>query len=210
MLESDPVMEKKLLPIVIVCLFFCGCSWFHLGDSKPKSRRVNPDDLVVKLDENKTAIETEGLKQINVINQQKLKSGGQVVVIPFSPGVNIEANDTFDKVTLRIISGIREVFQDQSEIFTVLSSEEVDQADFIIEGRVIEIHKPSIMKRATFKNNRLKLSVQGKMLDRETDKPILVFSDTVEAKNKKETLEVLGSHIGKHIGQFIVNQSTKK
>ncbi len=204
-------MKKSLYFILAFSLVFNGCAWFHSGGSKSKSnRRINPDDLVVKLDEEKTVVSGNLLKDGNLIDRQKLRLGGNVVVIPFSPGVDIEANDEFDKMTLRIIAGIREAFQDQSKDFTVLSSDEADQADFIIEGRVIEVQKPSMMKRVTFKPNRLRLSVEGKMIDRETEKPILLFSDSVEAKNKKETLGVLGNHIGRHIGQFIVTSALSK
>lgn len=210
-LESGSVMKKNLLLILILSLVFNGCSWFHSSGSKSKtSRRINPDDLVIKLEEKKTAVSVDLLKDGNLIDRQKLRSGGNVVVIPFSPGVNIEANDEFDKITLRIIRGIMDAFQDKSKAFTVLSSDEADQADFIIEGRVIEVQKPSMMKRATFKNNRLRLAVQGKMIDRETEKLILVFSDSVEARNTKETLEVLGNNIGRHIGQFIVTSAFPK
>lgn len=211
-LESDSVMrviKKNLFFILVFSLLFNGCAWFHWGGSKSKiSRRINPDDLVVKLDEKEAAVSGDLLKDGNLIDRRKLRLGGNVVVVPFSPGVNIEANDEFDKVTLRIIAGILDAFQDKSGVFTVLSSDEADQADFIIEGRVIEVQEHSMMKRVTLKNNRLRLSVQGKMIDRETGKPILIFSDSVEAKNKKETLGVLGTNIGQHIGQFIVTSAS--
>jgi hypothetical protein len=206
-LESESIMKKFFLCILILSVFCGGCSWFS---SKKASRRVNPDDLVVKLDEKKKIDVNDALENGTVMDHDQLKHGGNVIVIPFSPGSNIEANDEFDKVTLRIIRGIADEFESEKSPFTFISSDGDGQADFLIEGRVIELQKPTMMKTMTLQHNRYRLAVQGKLINRDTEKPVLVFTDTAESKSKKETLEILGTKIGHHIGRYITSGGSAK
>lgn len=203
MLESHSAMRKAYISLLIFSLIFSGCSWFRMeGSSKVSSKRKNPDDLVVKLDEKKPIAE-DSIADGNIIDALKLKRGGKIIVIPFSPGEGVEADDEFDRMTLRMIRSIADQLEAENSKFSFLTSEDVEKADFIIEGRVNEIKEPSMMKTLTLRSNRLKISVQGKMVDRETEKPVIVFNDTVEAKNKKDTLEDLGVIIGRHIGRLV-------
>ena len=186
-----------------------GCSSqrpFSIFPSK-SSKRFNPDDLVVKTKEAVMVEDSDAIKEGNVVDQLKLKNGGNVLVVPFSPGVNIEANDEFDRLTLRMIRAIADEFKDKNPSFTVLSSENAQSADFIIEGRVTEIRKPSLMDKMPFGNRDRQISVQGKMTERDSQKPVLIFTDRVVSKNNKEQLENLGTRIGQHIGRLVVTNS---
>ncbi len=202
MLESESIMKKFFLGLLIISIFFSGCSWFG---SKKTTRRVNPDDLVVKVEDQEKVAVNGVLDNGTVIDRDQLKRGGNVIVIPFSPGSNIEANDEFDRVTLRIIRGIADEFESEKSAFSFVSSDEESDAEFLIEGRVVELQKPSMMKTMTLKNNRYRLSVQGKLINRNTNKSIVEFNDVAESKNKKETLEILGTKIGHHIGRYLTS-----
>ena len=200
MLEFESVMRRISLGILVLIFAITGCSWFG---SKKSSKRINPDDLVIKLEDKKILPESDLIKDGTIIDQLKMKHGGQVIVVPFSPGADIEANDEFDRMTLRLIRSIADEFSQKHSKFVFVTSENAGDADFILEGRVTELQKPSMMKGVMLKNNRTHVSIQGKLIDRETEKPIAVFNDAVQADNNKETLESLGSKIGTHIGRFI-------
>lgn len=144
-----------------------------------------------------------------ILQARRLKEGKRVMVIPFTAGVDIEANEELDKISLMIVKGVADAFnQDQKEFenhFTVLTNESPQQPDFLIQGHIIKKKDSSHITKWTMLGQREILGVKGRLVDARTLEPILVFEDQAAAKSGGDSYNSLGHDIGKSIGQFILS-----
>ena len=197
----------KTLFLIFLC-FLIGCAWFKTNSSS--SQGASLDGATGK-----------------IVLAERLKKGGRLLVVPFSAGVGIEANEQCEKISLAIVRGIVDVFEennvglrqttlkdntDTSNLgqhdggrFEILFSEDSRKADLIIEGHITDLRQPSQFQKWVLRKKTMRLSVEGRMVDRTTGEMILAFNDTQQSKNSKKSYQELGYLIGKDIGHFIVS-----
>ncbi|MCA9401837.1 MAG: hypothetical protein KC713_09430 [Candidatus Omnitrophica bacterium] len=140
----------------------------------------------------------------HVINADIFQRAEKIAVVPFNPGPGIPANEELDRISLMIVKGVAETINQQSSGLEVLVDENVGSAELILEGHITEVTKASLFKKMTLRSQERGVSVKGRLIDRKTGEPILVFTDTKEALEDKELLEDIGERIGRSIGQFIL------
>ncbi len=182
-------MIKKLLFLLIfvaICTFnLSGCAFFL--KNKPKEIADSLTDTI-----NGT-----------IIHDKILSQGGKLLVLPFRAGPGVEANEELDKIALMMIRGLLDVFKahnDQAKLKIIFSENKAD-ADFILDGFITKISKPSKWKRWIFRSKTKSLGFKGKIMQTGSITPILFFSDTIQTKDK--TAVDLGLLAGKRIGDFI-------
>lgn len=139
-----------------------------------------------------------------ILDEARLKQGGKLLIIPFRPGSGVEASDGLDKIALMVDKAISDVLIEKDAGFDVLTADNADQANFILEGHITVMDQPTRLDRWTFRGNNYALSVKGRIMDRDTEKPILVFTDSLRGETKEQDLRQLGLRIGQNIGNFIV------
>jgi len=151
----------------------------------------------------KTTFAPTGLSA-KLVNKQRLKEGGNIVVVPFVPGSGVEANKTQERVALMIVKGVIDIIQDEHLNFTVLFADKAELANLAIKGRITVIKTPSRFKRM-LRDKILVLSAECRMLDIDTDDTILVYSDTKKGIVGDSDLMQMGYSFGQDLGRFIAS-----
>ena len=133
---------------------------------------------------------------------------GKVLTVPFSACEGVEATDHIDKDALKIVKGIYDVLKENGGNFEVLVADNAYIADTVLKGHIVEAMVPVRGMKGWIKRGKKKvLSVEGKMVDKNSQEVILYFSHQQETKDGKITLEQLGLVMGKDIGKFIVSKN---
>ena len=121
--------KAQQLGFFILIFLIVGCSHIPFVGKEPPADEVDEQPFEVN----------EYVQQGRVINAQALKSGKKVAVIPFTPGVGVEANEELDKIALMVVKGISEAFEEKQSQFTVLTAENAEIAELIVTGHVNHI-----------------------------------------------------------------------
>jgi len=197
MLESTQIM--KYLFLLVLVLISSGCS---LLKGKPKP--AEPAVAFSTSSEN-----PKPLQDIKILDKEKFSQGGKILVVPFSPGVNVAANDEFDRASLMIVKGIADSLNGEAGArFTVLNAENAETADLILEGRIMSMKESGKLKKVVSFKDKKVLAVEGKMVDARSGAIVFHFTETQESINKKQDFIDLSSSIGQEIGKFL-NSSIK-
>ncbi|MBU0468550.1 MAG: hypothetical protein KKD07_04935 [Candidatus Omnitrophica bacterium] len=175
----------KILPLILV-VAIAGCS--YVGTRK-----------------NIVSEPTKFVKTGSIIDVDRIKYGGKLLIIPFKAGENVELNDQIDKVSLRIVKGIAEALLEGNSKFQILLDHNADEADIVIKGFITGFKTVPKWKNWFPGKKNISLSVEGKMIDVKTQSTICVFQDRSETSKKEEDHKHLGLTIGQNIGQFILS-----
>jgi hypothetical protein len=207
-------MIRKLLVGFCCVALISGCTTFkklNPFSSKPSlGTQISQEELEEKeLDGVQLLASAASLKDARVVDLERLKQGGKVVVLPFKAGVGVEANKELDKIALMIIKGVSEILEREVGKITVVFDEEAEDADLIIKGHVTEKRLPGKLRKWVLLNKNIVLAVDGKMIDRNTGQTVLVFSDKHQINLKEGNFLQLGYTIGQNIGQYIVQALEK-
>lgn len=183
------IQLMRYLFLIVLVLVGSGCSLFHKHQKAESIAVASPAPKVSRLENSK------------ILDQEKLAKGGKILVVPFTPGVDVTADEELDRVSLMIVQGIAGSL-DGNPRFSVLNAENADTADFILEGRVIAMSKPGKLQKLVSRGKK-HIAVEGKMVDAKSGNMVLHFTDSKESQNKKEPILNLGSAIGQDIGKFL-------
>ncbi len=183
-------MKFQKIILMAVCLPLVGCAWFH-----PKVKPIVP----IK--------DTQFVATGRVVAPTLLEKGGRVAMIPFTAGSDVEATQELDRISLMMVRGLADTLNNEPSKKIIFSPEE-DETDFIITGHITQLSQPSKFKEWIFRNHKIILSIDGKMVDAHTKQTVLVFSDLKSAQYKKVKYEALGQIIGQDIAKFILSVST--
>ncbi len=169
---------------------FLGCS-FH---QKPKTLALVAD--------------TSPLDQTRVFQKEKLSVGGNLLVVPFSAGENVEASDQLDRVSLMIVKGISDLLGKTDKPFKVLVEKDAQNADFVIKGRIVQMQQKSPFHKPWEKKlSKYILRVEGSVLGVQDDEILAKFSKIEDANSQTEIFETLGYQIGEQIGHFLLTSA---
>ena len=168
-----------------------GCAWL-------KSDNKGPSEA------------TQYLQTVKVVDKERLSKGGKLLLVAFQPGSDVVADDEFDKITFMILKGIADELKTAKAPFELLSAAQADDAELILEGWIKSTGKTSLARKMMFRKEKAELVIDGKIVDRNDGKTILVFTNAREAKNKTDEPKQLGLIMGYDLGQFIVNELKNK
>lgn len=126
------------------------------------------------------------------------------MVVPFSAGPNVEANEDLDKIALMIVRGILDTIGENHDTLRLVYSEQ-DDPDLVLDGRVVALNHPSTLKKWTLMDTKKFLAVEGKLVDYETGYAVVYFSDEQKAKKGSEDQRLLGLRAGQNIGKYILS-----
>lgn len=177
--------EKSWL-VISILIFLQGCLFFP-----------SP----VKIDKSKNSFNLAN----RIIDPQRLKQGGGLIILPFKAGSNVEASDKLDAVSLEIVKGVSEYFSsnDTSHQFRILAQEQSQQAAFIIKGYITSFLEPQKGRLGLFRNNRKKIAIESWLIDAKTQKKIVYFREQKESKEFYDDLSTLGHSLGQQMAKFI-------
>ena len=181
-------MKRKLISICILSIFLLtGC--LTLGGKK----KIAPV----------TAARPGSGERI--LQKERLQKGGNLLVVPFTAGVQVAATDELDRTSLMIVKGISETLAAASTSFKILNDADAIKADTLLEGHVLQQKPAAHLNPKKLKRLKKFLKVDGKMTDAKTGEVMILFSKVRETTQNSQTFEELGFLLGKDIGQFILS-----
>ena len=178
-----------LYRVLIVLIFICltGCSWF--GGNKV-SRDFSADQLMRSVDFGR------------ILNKDAFKKGGRIAFDVFQAGDGVEANEELDKIGLMMADGFADVIKDRSGKFKI--AESYDDADFIVDGYIVEKTKPGKMERWMPGKDVVTLAVEGEIRTTKDGQLVAVFRHRKAESGEKISHRVLGRNIGREVANFLV------
>lgn len=177
-------MKKYIkLAVLVVPCFLAGCLW---GPKPAAPQKAPPDNRVV--------------------DSARLEKGGDLLIIPFRPGVGVEATDEVNRVALMAVKGISEVIKENETSFRLLGGEEAQKADFVVKGDISRFEKSSRLKKWLLIPKQATIEIKGKMVEQESGKVVLYFAQQVTSKIRERDLLTIGYDIGRKIGKFLLQE----
>ena len=175
----------------IILLFLCLC----LGCASAKAKERPQEG---------------SLTSFKIFNENSLHKGGRLLIIPFRAGVNIEANDELNRIALMIVKGMVEAIKKENENrFEIISVEQAQDAQFVIEGHVTRLSQPSRISKMGLGDKKITLGIEGDMVDLETGEKILIFKNLQERDQKGNSHQDMAYAMGRSIGQAIATGINK-
>lgn len=148
---------------------------------------------------------SQGFTDTNrIIDQERLKMGGHLLIIPFKAGEGVEANDELDKIALMMVKGIAEELTSSNAPFSIMNSGNFNDSDLVIKGHVVKIDQTKGLKKLIPGKMEIVLKVSGELIDRKTNERLLVFSQQRTQRDPRGDFKSLGNTIGHDIGRFIM------
>jgi hypothetical protein len=207
-------MKRSFLLLIFCVVSLSGCfslKKFIPFTGKPSQpTQASQESLEQKeLEEVKLLESASSLKDARIVNVERFKEGGKLVILPLKAGVGVESNKELDKIALMIIKGVSEILERENGKITVVFDDGAEDADLIMKGHIVERTVPGKMKKFVLMNKNIELGVEGKLIDRNTGETIVVFSDQQKTNLKEGNFLQLGYTIGQNIGQYIVTALQK-
>lgn len=143
-------------------------------------------------------------RSTQIIDPQRLQQGGNLIIFPFSVGVQVSSTDQTDKVSLMIVKGFAESISTNTEKIKIVWAKEEDKANFLLKGRITKFDEIRGFRPWFFRKNRRVIEVEGKIFDRDSNQTVAVFADRKEAADSEASFEELGSLIGKDMAEVIL------
>lgn len=200
-------MARKNIFLIVGLLFLCGCAWF----SSSKKERTARDLSEPSAKDSQVSIIKKGV----LLKPKRLRNGGGLYIAPFRAGEGVEASETLDRIAYMIARGIYDMITPEGvdpaeqetvrqNLFRVVTTGNLKEADFIIDGHVTKVQSPSTMGRWIFRKKKILLGVKGKMIDAKSGEWIVIFEEEQEGLRSQEDHKQLGHRIGQQIGRFIL------
>ena len=188
------IMDRSRFAAFLGILFFLsGCAWLGFFKNTVENGE-NPGE---------TAVTNSFGKASKVMDAERLKKGGKLLVVPFPAGANVAANGRCDKIALMIVKGIADELKETR--FQVLDDATAHESDLIMMGHVTAVGGPGKWDKWLLRKSRNTVSIEGRMVDAVSNAPVLVFTHSAQASARREDQPQLGYDIGKDIGRFIVS-----
>lgn len=186
------IMNHVRSAVLFSILFFlAGCAWFGFSKNAVGNEKNSREAAVVD----------PFVKAGKVIDARRLNKGGKLLVVPFSAGANVAADDRSDKIALMIVKGVAEELKETP--FEVLDDATAHEAQLVITGHVTAGGEPSKWTRWVPGKTRNTVSVEGRMADAASGATVLVFTHSAQASTRRKDYAQSGYDIGRDIGRFI-------
>ncbi len=179
------VLKKYRICVFGILLFFaCGCSFLPWK---------NPD---LRFDE------ADG--KAKIIDSERLKAGGSLVVIPFRAGSGVAQTDSLEKVALTFVKGFAEAMGERKGPLRVVSPDEMANADFIFKGHVVSLTQTKGALRWRSKAKDLQLALDGEIVDQKTGHTVFTFSDKRKVTSESPDHRALALDMGRDTAATIL------
>ena len=169
----------------LVAVPFAGCSFFRAQQAAPEAR---PSVIL----------------QGEVTRAERLAQGGGLLAVPFSAGVNVSADEELDRISLLIVKGFMEAFEEKTSLLRLLTDKDAGEADLILKGHVTRKTGSRRFRVWPFKAQTKVLGVEGEMVARETGERILTFRHEKKSRDAQSDFETLALELGKDIAKFVL------
>jgi len=123
---------------------------------------------------------------------------------PFIPGENVAATEECHKTALMMVRGAYDAFQEKKSRWEIMTKENMERSDFIIEGRVVAWFEPSWFSRFFLRNKTKILKIEGKMIELDSGRAVAAFEDEIIAQRKEIFYRDLGYVLGARLGNRIM------
>ena len=150
--------------------------------------------------------EVASQNRCEIVNRPRLYKGGALLIVPFSPGVDVAATDDVERISLRIVKGAAELLQEKAPRLEVLLAQNAERAELVLRGRVTKLEDPVGLRNKWFSHRQKSLEVKGEMLDSRTNETVLTFSVQLAATAQSESFDDLGQRIGRQIAERIAGE----
>ena len=131
------------------------------------------------------------------------------MIIPFTAGENAAASDALDTVSLMIVKGIADNVQTEPAGFKVLTDENAQSADFVIEGTIDKFsQKRSIRKIVPSKHTIL--SISAKLKNAKTNETVLIYSNSISSRSSAINAQELAYQLGQELGLYLLQTQTNR
>lgn len=147
------------------------------------------------------------VRQSRVLNAEKLRKGGQVLVVPFSAGAGVAADYQLDMVSFQIIRGLADTLEQAGSKFQVLDAANAQSADLVVRGRIIRLQQAGGVAVWPAKKRPAAVSVEGSVIVVDSQDIIAKFALDKPGDDPSETPPELGYRLGTDIGKFILQHS---
>lgn len=182
-------MKKYIFVICLFLPFLSGCFFDQAPPIQP-SENVSP------------------APKESPVDHRRLSQGGKILVIPFTAGTQVVQDDELDHLSLSIVKGFSDLLTSKKSAFEIVSADQQQGADFIVQGHVTTKTAPGKFKRWVLMKHKIGLAVEGRVLERSTKHVLLSFSFRVSGA-VKEGYDDLAYKIGNELGQFILDNSAQ-
>jgi hypothetical protein len=181
-------MKKNFLLLLSLALLSQGgCSFF-------KAKSSTPDVPASYVDSSQ------------VIQRSLLQKGGKLLVEPFLAGENVYASEQVDRLALKLVQGLAKEFEESPGAFQVLSADDADKADLIMQGYFTQLLSPQPKMFGLFGNKKYVLAINGEIINPQNGELILKFTHQKEIPSGATgDLEILSLAIGQDVGKFLLS-----
>ena len=160
--------------LVLVLLLLCGCGRLRTGAS-PEPQTAAPVSLRL--------------------------SPGKMLIVPFSAGEGVEASKELDQLALMIVKGTGEELERAGSAFTLVGEEELEAAQFILEGHFVKKSESGRIRRWMPGGKTLDLGVQWEVKDRSSGGRLLVSTRELRSSRGKDGWRQLAYRLGQEIAK---------
>ena len=187
-------MNRSRLGILFFSfLILCGCATG--GAKHPAKKKISP--------------EPESEYSAKILRPALLKkAGANLIVVPFTAGVGVEADQELDRLSLMIVKGVVDTLNTNGAHFKILAAPEADQGDLLIQGHITHRENPQ-QKNWMFPPKEAALSVEVRMTERKGGHLVLIYSRQRKApatKEKRADERTLAQQIGQDIAEYVLGQ----
>ena len=145
-----------------------------------------------------------------ILKPDLLHRGGALLIVPFSAGVGVAADDDLNKDALMIIRGMSRSLEKGNSPFKILDAHNADTAELVIQGRITQKNQiKNFLCRWMPGPREILLGVSGQMIDQKTGETIMLFTHQGKSDLKNLDERKLAEKIGQDIGELILNHIQK-
>ncbi len=166
--------NRKYIVGLLILLCLSGCNFF--------SKRSVQSRLVQPVLGQEVAM--------TVIREDLWSTGGKLVFIPFIPGSRAEAGQLVDRLSLMILKGAIEAFSDKSGVFQLMTEEDVNLAELILDGRIEEFSLAGKWSGVGLGRKESTLTVKGEIRERRTGAVVAIIFASRSFKKLKDSDQV--------------------
>ena len=148
-------------------------------------------------------VDTRYVDEGRIVDADRLNQGGNLLIVPFLAGPGVESNERLDELSLRMVQGIVSELEGNRPYFNILTNESKEQADFVLRGFFIDVGSMSKLKSWLPGINEKEIAIKGQMTPRGSDKPVLLFEDSISTTDKAQQYIDMSYALGQDLGRFI-------
>ncbi|HQO58352.1 MAG TPA: hypothetical protein PLT76_06480 [Candidatus Omnitrophota bacterium] len=138
-----------------------------------------------------------------VISEERLREGGKVFVNPFVPGEQVAFDEAFDRISLHVVKGVLTVLQQAPGLYTLLGSDQADQAELLVHGRVVEKRRQRVFEKLWKRKTVYILKVEGSIVTRDNDQTIMYFTHELRSDDV-DGFGALAEDVGRDVGRSVL------